>query len=338
MKEDKKKGRRTTHKEFLEKVDRVFPDREWKIIDRYSFNKTPIRVEDKYGVCKISPNSIMQGSVPSIKSAVNKTKYTIARFEELWGKNKFDYSEFEYKGTVTPSTIICKKRGHKFEMRPNNHLGGQGCPRCGKKRASKTLYSNTAKFVEKARECHGDKYGYEKVDYRSAKEGVEIFCPDHGFFTQIPNTHLSGSGCPKCGNKRGGLINFRAASEGRMCTLYLVECWDDEERFLKVGITSLSVEERFKSGMPYKYKTLNTFLDKCPDSVQKAEKLLLNMFEDLSYKPKIFFKGHTECLNIGAKQQTNKKVEELKENSKKFLSFVGNKEEKENNKLVAQIK
>jgi very-short-patch-repair endonuclease len=28
---------------------------------------------------------------------------------------------------------------------------------------------------------------------------VEIICPEHGFFSQTPLSHLRGSGCPKCG-------------------------------------------------------------------------------------------------------------------------------------------
>ena len=64
-------------------------------------------------------------------------------------------------------------------------------------------------FVKKAKKIHGDKYDYSKVEYKSNKEKICIVCIEdgHGEFYQTPNTHLSGSGCPKCksiavGNRR----------------------------------------------------------------------------------------------------------------------------------------
>ena len=58
----------------------------------------------------------------------------------------------------------------------------------------------TAVFIERAKEKHGDKYDYSKVDYVNSKEKVKITCFLHGDFEQIPNSHLMGSGCKKCGN------------------------------------------------------------------------------------------------------------------------------------------
>ena len=54
-------------------------------------------------------------------------------------------------------------------------------------------------FIEKAKEIHGDKYDYSKVDYKNAKTKVTIICPDHGEFSQVPDVHLRDQGCPKCG-------------------------------------------------------------------------------------------------------------------------------------------
>ena len=53
-------------------------------------------------------------------------------------------------------------------------------------------------FIKKAREIHGDKYDYSKVDYINNKTKVCIICPEHGEFWQKPNYHLSACGCPKC--------------------------------------------------------------------------------------------------------------------------------------------
>lgn len=53
-------------------------------------------------------------------------------------------------------------------------------------------------FVSKARQVHGDKYDYSKVEYVNNGTKVTIVCPIHGEFTQTPNHHLLGQGCRKC--------------------------------------------------------------------------------------------------------------------------------------------
>jgi hypothetical protein len=77
-------------------------------------------------------------------------------------------------------------------------LKGRGCPICGG-----TKKSTKEDFITKAKEIHGDKYDYSKVDYKNNKTEVCIICPIHGEFYQTPKNHLSGRGCPKCsGNKK----------------------------------------------------------------------------------------------------------------------------------------
>jgi len=40
----------------------------------------------------------------------------------------------------------------------------------------------TEEFIKKAREVHGDKYDYSKVEYLNATTPVVIICPKHGEF------------------------------------------------------------------------------------------------------------------------------------------------------------
>nr|DAR64447.1 MAG TPA: restriction enzyme [Caudoviricetes sp.] len=56
-------------------------------------------------------------------------------------------------------------------------------------------------FIKKAKEIHGDKYDYSKVDYVNSATKVCIICPKsgHGEFLQRPSDHTRGIGCPKCG-------------------------------------------------------------------------------------------------------------------------------------------
>ena len=60
----------------------------------------------------------------------------------------------------------------------------------------------TKEFIEKAKSIHGDKYCYDKVIYKKAREKVIIICKRHKKrFRQTPDSHLRGSGCPICGKE-----------------------------------------------------------------------------------------------------------------------------------------
>lgn len=108
--------------------------------------------------------------------------------------DKYGLEKVEYSGRDNKVIMICKKHG-EFEALPGNLLKGKGCPYCAGK------YKNTERFIEEAREIHGDKYIYDKVKYNKAREQVIITCPIHGDFLQTPNHHLNGNGCPKCAGK-----------------------------------------------------------------------------------------------------------------------------------------
>ena len=54
-------------------------------------------------------------------------------------------------------------------------------------------------FIKRAKEVHGDKYDYSKVEYINYNTPVCIICPKHGEFWQQPQAHISGKcSCPKC--------------------------------------------------------------------------------------------------------------------------------------------
>ena len=59
----------------------------------------------------------------------------------------------------------------------------------------------TAKFIEKSRAIHGDRYDYSKVEYLASETKICIICKKHGEFWQTPHRHLMGDNCPKCGPK-----------------------------------------------------------------------------------------------------------------------------------------
>lgn len=125
-----------------------------------------------------------------------KKEEFIERSQKLYN-NKYDYSEIEYKNTGIKVKIICPEHG-AFYKTPINHLNGQGCPICSKLNKKLT----TEEFIKRAREVHGDKYDYSKVEYIKSNKKVCIICPIHGEFWQTPHDHLRGCGCPNCAKNK----------------------------------------------------------------------------------------------------------------------------------------
>ena len=57
-------------------------------------------------------------------------------------------------------------------------------------------------FIIKAREVHGNKYDYSKVEYINSITKVCIICPKHGEFFVTPSDHIHARvGCKKCSGR-----------------------------------------------------------------------------------------------------------------------------------------
>jgi hypothetical protein len=75
---------------------------------------------------------------------------------------------------------------------------------------------NTADFIARAVEIHGDQYDYSLSEYgKTSHDKVVILCRSHDppvAFEMSPNTHLSGSGCRVCwiDRSRGSTADFIA--------------------------------------------------------------------------------------------------------------------------------
>ena len=124
------------------------------------------------------------------------TEQFIEKARKIHG-DKYNYSQVEYIDAKTKVKIICPEHG-EFYISPNKHLIGQRCKMCSRKEFSKAQTLTTEQFIEKAKQIHGDKYDYSKVNYINSQIKISIICPEHGEFWQTPNSHLQGNGCPIC--------------------------------------------------------------------------------------------------------------------------------------------
>lgn len=295
---------RTTHKEFLKKLSKIHPKRKWKVLGTYEHNIIPLLLEDKYGKCLIKPNSLLQRSRPSVKTAIDKTVYTINKFKELKDGHMFDYSEFIYNGAKEKSTLICKAKGHRFLSDANNRLSGRGCPQCAKEAISDRVRSNTKEFIEKAIVKYGKKsYSFDKTNYNTAIEEVTITCNKHGDFEQTPNRFLNGQICPTCSYKENTTNYYSSKKKRKKSIFYIIECWNNEERFIKLGVTSRSISKRFRDNydMPYNYKILREFEYANIDASDALEVKLLSFTKSAIYTPRLNFSGRTETRLLSIK-------------------------------------
>ena len=245
----------------------------------------------------------------SIKSAIDKTSYWINQAIEIHG-DKYDYSKVVYINNRTKIIIICPIHG-EFLQTPDKHLLKRGCHTCGKINGGRKC--SFEEFVSKANIVHSCRYKYPSNDYTNAKTLMEIFCDTHGSFFQLPDVHLRGSGCPKCGYR---LVSekFKALSVGwrwedwekrakqsknfDSFKVYIIRCWNENEEFYKIGRTFSTVETRFKTKqlMPYNYEIIRTIEGEV-ELVYALESKLQTQYEEFKYEPLLGFPGQYECFS-----------------------------------------
>lgn len=89
-----------------------------------------------------------------------------------------------------------------------------------------TKRHDTAFFIERAIEVHGNKYDYSKSVYVNSKVKMNIVCRRHGVFEQTSTHHIAGTGCPSCGHeitaaaRRNTTASFIAAARKIHGNLY----------------------------------------------------------------------------------------------------------------------
>ena len=129
----------------------------------------------------------------------------IAKEEE--GENVIALWDKERNNPLTPQMVrpfseskvfwVCPNNSeHKWQNTVKSVSRGYGCPFCSKYRRW-----TTEDWIRRAQAIHNFKYDYNKVVYVNSKTPVEIICPTHGSYMQIPSEHLSGKGCKYCAHQ-----------------------------------------------------------------------------------------------------------------------------------------
>ena len=185
-----------TNEEFIEKAHKVHGDKYDYSLVEYNGAHSKIKfICEKHGVfTKEASKAFKKEGI--CKECYGYNRLTTEEFikkAKLIHGDKYDYSLVEYVNNSTNIKLMCKEHG-EFKQIPNNHLNGNGCPKC-----SKNLQLNNESFIIKANLVHENKYDYSYIKYNGSHTNINIYCNTHGEFKQTPTNHLSGNGCPVCG-------------------------------------------------------------------------------------------------------------------------------------------
>lgn len=192
-------GRGVTESEFVKRAISKHGNRYDYSNLNFTFVSNPVNIGCHiHGVFSQTAARHLKGCGCPTCAGKNKTLDTFIQESKETHKNtngysKYDYSKFIYVNAKTKGIIICPIHG-AFKLTPNQHLSKKtGCPKC-----SGILVRNTEDFISEANNRHQYNYKYDRSIYVSANTPILIRCSKHGLFSQLPTTHIRGSGCPTC--------------------------------------------------------------------------------------------------------------------------------------------
>ena len=291
-------ARRKTTEQFIVKAIDIHGDRYDYSLVEYEGSAAKVTIIcSEHGPFEQTPSEHLVGSgctkcgiLARAEIRRKTTEQFIAKARMVHGE-RYDYSLVEYLSCQDKVTIICPDHG-PFEQMPNGHLGGKGCYECGIVASSDTKRSTTEQFIAKARMVHGDHYDYSFVKYVRSSKKVEIICPTHGLFLQAPNDHIvQKSGCPDCAQ-----TGFNPSKPGLL--YYLAITTDNGGTRYKIGITNLTVEERFRGADRARIRVVKTWRFAIGRVAAERESEILYKFSgDRYYGPRLLVgAGNTELF------------------------------------------
>lgn len=186
--------KKLTTEEFIERSNKIHNNIYCYDNSIYKNNSTKIAIYCKiHGYFEQLPAAHMRGQ--GCSKCKGGIKYGLIEFIEKSNKihnGRYLYDKSNYIDSSTILDIKCKIHGY-FKQLPNNHISGQGCPKC----AGKSLTNK--EVIEKMNIVHNYKYNYDLSLFDGMLDKIKIECTQHGIFEQKASNHLNlKQGCPKC--------------------------------------------------------------------------------------------------------------------------------------------
>lgn len=192
-------GRNKNNNYVVESLKLVHGDRYDYSLVKYVSEKHPIKILcDTHGEFEQTYNTHKKGHGCPKCVGRDKTTDDFIKEANIIHNNKYSYGYTIYSNSISKVRISCPVHGI-FTQSPSNHLQGNGCPKCKSLAITNKKTKTTDEFISEAKLVHSDRYDYTSVTYLGCKDYIDICCKEHGLFTQTPDSHLQGNGCPKCG-------------------------------------------------------------------------------------------------------------------------------------------
>lgn len=179
-----------------------------------------------------------------------------------------------------------------------------------------TATNKTQYFINILKEYYADTIDYTKLKYIENRQKIKLICPLHGEYSKHASCKIQEFSCPKCFELNGFRLsywkNIKPLQSG---VLYILQCRNDAEQFIKIGITTCNtIQERYPTttSLPYNYKLIKILKSIDKDFIWNLEKRLLKITKPFAYKPLIKFSGATECRDIKSKADILKLLENEK--------------------------
>lgn len=123
-----------SHEEFLERLyekNTHYREGKFIVLGKYKNLSTKIEVEDEFGKSIISPNNILhKNTLPSIRTAIDKTEYLINTYKKFVNNDKNLYDRVVYKNAQEYVEIGCKIHGTYNLQKPTSHYKYESCKDC----------------------------------------------------------------------------------------------------------------------------------------------------------------------------------------------------------------
>lgn len=195
------KSRKRTNEEYIEALYVVNP--KIKVVGKYFDNSTKVAFQCMAcgTVWKAMPGSVLSGhgcpKCGTLRSANAKRKSHEEFISEMERLSPNIIILGKYVDTKTKILCECCVCGNRWEMRPQNLLKGQGCPKCGRIRAAKRNSKTHNQFVDQIKLKNPLLIVCEQYVNSSTK--IKVKCSKCGhLWNANPMDILNGHGCPKC--------------------------------------------------------------------------------------------------------------------------------------------
>lgn len=197
---------------FLERAKIVHGDRyDYSLIRSDMIKNSSSKVPVICNMCNYQWNLTIASHITGTRGCANCSNRLpwsherfIQRAIEIHG-DKYDYSLITsdmIKGQVSKVPMICKTCNYQWSPRINDHINSKsGCPSC-----AGVLPWTYDKFIQKAKEIHGDKYDYTLITpdmVKNAFSTVPIICKscNYEWNPRIYGHINSQHGCINCAGK-----------------------------------------------------------------------------------------------------------------------------------------